>query len=76
MSILYRTIPRLDPTATYEIMGRRCRWIGCGPGKKEQVHEFRVEGDLESSRTYSESEIVALIDAGGFRVASPSARAG
>jgi len=65
----YRTVPRLDPTKTYDIMGRRCRWVGSASTGKEQVHEFRVEGDLESSRTYSDRQVVELIDAGAFRVA-------
>jgi len=63
----YRTVPRLDATKTYDIMGRRCRWVGSASTGKEQVHEFRVEGDLDS-RTYSDRQVVELIDAGAFRV--------
>ena len=67
MTPLYRTVPQIDPNATYDIMGRKCRWMGSAPVAGGQLHEFRVEGELDT-RTYTDRQIVELIDAGAFRV--------
>lgn len=70
MSQLYRTIPHLNTATVYDIMGRRCRWLGSTETDKITHYEFSVEGDLAGHRTYTEEQILRLIHAGAFRLAS------
>jgi hypothetical protein len=70
MNSLYRTTPHLNTETEYDIMGRRCRWLGSTEKDKITHYEFSVEGDLAGTRTYTEEQILRLIHAGAFRLSS------
>jgi hypothetical protein len=50
----------------YWVEGRKAKWVGSIQGAKEKVHEFLVEGDLDS-RTFSDSDLETMFSRLAFR---------